>query len=516
MTSIYDLAKNGKVQELENKLKQVKDPNDYNDTSKKTALGVAVFNGDIATAQVLLKHGADPNGLKKGRPPLWIACNHRNDKANTYERLIQILLDKGADPKVPSEVASDKGSTPLIQAVKTHKSPSIISDLVDHGAEPDQKVGGKSAKDLAQGQPKILNAMKPYLTRFKDRAIEVGKVTGFIMAAMYWANRNLKVAAAAGAVAAVSMISKDAIRRRFRVSGSVDDRYKKYIKPDATFDDEKDAEKQELKDDMENIIKNNHLAEFFQKDDSFLEDVVNKAVDLNRDPDNLLDVKDLVHLAFYQPVLYCDDSGSMRSENRKEHLNGLSQRITSITTRVVPDHEGIELRFINEATTPAMSKPTSENVDRIIQQNPFHGWTEIGINLKKKVLEENVYKPLKQKKMKRPVLVSIITDGHPEGPENSREKRHTLKDAILECGKILETYQYKRNVVRFQISQIGSDPKAQQFLDDLKDDPDLKNILFITSERLDAQFRELHRNEDQLEQWLLELLMAPLIYAQPE
>ena len=262
-------------------------------------------------------------------------------------------------------------------------------------------------------------------------------------------------------------------------------------------------------------MKKHNLEKFFPRDSPFIETVVEKAVDLDRAPGNLVNVKDLAHLAFYQPVLYCgkfishpsrllysqlaDDSGSMKRENRSKHLDGLSQRITSITTRVVPDDEGIELRFINQSTTAAMSKPTSEEVSQIIQQTPFLGWTEIGLNLRKKVLEDIVYKPLRENNLKRPVLVSIITDGHPQGIRKSRERRSTLKEAILECGKVLEKYGYKRDgellshiilyplltkiVVRFQISQIGNDQEAEGFLNDLRDDSELDDVLYITSGR---------------------------------
>ncbi|PWY79026.1 hypothetical protein BO83DRAFT_376512 [Aspergillus eucalypticola CBS 122712] len=531
MTSIYELAKSGKVKELENELQKGKDPNDYNDASKKTALGVAVFRGDIPTTQLLLKQGADPNGLERGRPPLWIACNHRNDKANSYERLIQILLSQNADPRIPSKVSSDKSSTPLIQAVKTYKSPRVISALVDNGADPTMKVNGMSAEDLAQGRPQILNAMRPYWTRFRDRTTEVAKVTSFVMAVVFWANKNLMAAATAGAVTSATLVCKDAIFKRFRVTGKVEERYRKYFNEANTFDDDKQEERDDLKTKLGDIVKENNLGNFFPSGSPFIDTVVEKAVDLNRDPDNLVDVKDLAHLAFYQPVLYCDDSSSMNQEDRSKHLDGLSQRIASITTRVVPDDEGIELRFINEDTTKAMSKPTMEEISQIIQRNRFHGWTEIGLNLKKKVLEDNVYKPLRENNLKRPVLVSIVTDGHPQGDHNSLERRSTLKETIKECGSMLKEHGYRRDgellqyyfhplltrtVVRFQLSQIGNDPKAEDFLNELRNDSDLDGVLYITSERLDEQFKVYRKHEDQLEQWLLKLLLAPLLYAQAD
>lgn len=56
---------------------------------------------------------------------------------------------------------------------------------------------------------------------------------------------------------------------------------------------------------MHDIITKNHLDRFFPKGDPFLDNVVERALDLERKPTNQLNTKDLAHLALYQPVLYC-------------------------------------------------------------------------------------------------------------------------------------------------------------------------------------------------------------------
>ena len=183
----------------------------------------------------------------------------------------------------------------------------------------------------------------------------------------------------------------------------------------------------------------------------------------------------------------------MMADHRNEHLNELVQRITSITTRLVPDYEGIELRFINQETNSSMSRPSLDTINNIMRSLPFRGWTETSTNLKRKVLDEVVYTPLRNGAFKRPVLIFIITDGHPEGPA---ERDHTLKGVILECGEILREYKYDPKgkfsllffllltfhpVVRFQISQIGSDEQAENFLTSLDSDPTLRNVLYCTA-----------------------------------
>lgn len=135
----------------------------------------------------------------------------------------------------------------------------------------------------------------------------------------------------------------------------------------------------------------------------------------------------------------------MNQGGRVQLQADLGERITSLTTRLVPDDTGIELRFINTPNEPRMSKPRSKLVKKILQEDiQYSGPTEIGINCKAKILEEVVYRPIKEGKFDRPVLVSILTDGCPGGPDGSDERRDTLKEVILECGKFLESHEYNK------------------------------------------------------------------------
>lgn len=134
----------------------------------------------------------------------------------------------------------------------------------------------------------------------------------------------------------------------------------------------------------------------------------------------------------------------MNQDNRIQLQADLGKRITSLTTRLVPEDTGIELRFINAPNEPRMSKPSSKLVNEILLNIPYSGPTEIGINCKAKILEEVVYRPIKEERFDRPVLVSILTDGCPGGPDGSDERQDTLKEAILECGKFLEANKYNK------------------------------------------------------------------------
>ncbi|KMQ49143.1 Ankyrin repeat-containing domain [Trichophyton rubrum] len=153
---------------------------------------------------------------------------------------------------------------------------------------------------------------------------------------------------------------------------------------------------------------------------------------------------------------------------------------------------------------------TLKDLRQLMGQQAPYGPTELGTNLRSRILEPLVYQPLRTNSLRRPVLVSIITDGCPQGP---REKLETLKQAILECGRLLEAAGYERTVVRFQISQIGTDEDAKAFLKSLMREDQLQDVLYCTTGSLDEKFAKFRDNETRLEQWLLRLLMSPITNA---
>ncbi|KAL7795140.1 hypothetical protein V8C37DRAFT_400963 [Trichoderma ceciliae] len=116
----------------------------------------------------------------------------------------------------------------------------------------------------------------------------------------------------------------------------------------------------------------------------------------------------------------------MDEDNRKDAQVDISERITSLTICI------------------HMSKPKAKDVNRILKGLPNNGWTEIGTNFKTRVLEELVYKPIENNALKRPVLIFIIADGHPQGPNGTKEARDTLKGALLECGMKLKEKGYDK------------------------------------------------------------------------
>jgi Mg-chelatase subunit ChlD len=95
------------------------------------------------------------------------------------------------------------------------------------------------------------------------------------------------------------------------------------------------------------------------------------------------------------------------------------------------------MRYINQQI-PNSNSLKFEDLAEVIMPLTWGGETPIGTNLKTKVLKPLVYNKLPNN-LKRPVLVSIITDGMP-----GLEPKSTFVDAIVECGNRLEEADYPR------------------------------------------------------------------------
>lgn len=127
----------------------------------------------------------------------------------------------------------------------------------------------------------------------------------------------------------------------------------------------------------------------------------------------------------------------MKREGRWDSQNQLINRIARVTTRILPEGEGVYLRYINQEIPNSDSLKFEELLD-VVKPLTWQGDTPIGTNLKSKVLEPLVYSKLPND-LKRPLLVSIITDGMPD-----KEPRNTLVNVIAECGNKLEAANLPR------------------------------------------------------------------------
>jgi hypothetical protein len=120
------------------------------------------------------------------------------------------------------------------------------------------------------------------------------------------------------------------------------------------------------------------------------------------------------------------------AEKRWDSQVGLALRIARTTTRILPDGEGVALRFINQMTDESPNLDFEGIGQALSSINP-RGDTAIGTTLRDRILEPMVYKPLSEGRLKRPLLISILTDGGP-----SHEDTDTLVKVIVQCGDKLK------------------------------------------------------------------------------
>ena len=220
-------------------------------------------------------------------------------------------------------------------------------------------------------------------------------------------------------------------------------------------------------------------------------------------------IERLVRVSLYHPIIYCDDSGSMGegSPTRWSLQSDAVRRISSITTRALPPTLGVSLRFINSHHADKDNIAAVEVPGAVGQASPS-GLTPLGTVLKNRILKPLVYDVLgKNRLLERPFLVCIITDGCPNDGISA-----TFEDAIKECRQRLVDAGYEPAAVRFCVNQVGNDSASTQFLDSLRNNKDIADVVYCTTERLDEKYKEFKTNHRLLDEWLLQMLSEPIMF----
>ena len=271
-----------------------------------------------------------------------------------------------------------------------------------------------------------------------------------------------------------------------------------------------------MRDFLNDEVRQRNLEKFFSPNDPFLVNVAENANSLRNDPTTNLgkleNIKRLTRLSLYHPVIYCDDSTSMTQENRYEYQIQLVTRIASLMTKIVPDDMAdVDIRFINNNLRLSM---TAGEIQRVMRGIKTSRGTEIGASLRKKILKPLVYDIIDEAKtstsplpFERPLFVFILTDGHP-----APEGQNVLRDEIITCKEKLEAKGYDSTSVIFCINQIGTSRSAKQFIDLLRNEKEIEEVLYCTVGRLNDKYEELKEDERALELWLLDLLTKAIMH----
>ncbi|VVT44070.1 uncharacterized protein SAPINGB_P000287 [Magnusiomyces paraingens] len=215
---------------------------------------------------------------------------------------------------------------------------------------------------------------------------------------------------------------------------------------------------------------------------------------------------ELTRLALYDIIIFADDSGSMVLEENGQRTTDLNNVIshTAYISSLFDDN-GIEVRFINSSIQGNSIRNENE-VKKLVSSVNFKGLTPLGSNLKTKVLEPLVLKPAREKKLKKPVLVIIITDGVPTG-ENPLILEKTIKNAKSDLSKT----KYGSGALGLQFAQVGNDIPARDFLAKLDVDPEVGGMVDCTSNyEIEKEEMESLGTELTYETWLVKMFLGAI------
>lgn len=96
---------------------------------------------------------------------------------------------------------------------------------------------------------------------------------------------------------------------------------------------------------------------------------------------------DLVKLALFDIILYCDDSGSMAFEEQGSRIDDLKLIIDRCSfAGALFDTDGIQVRFMN-SRVQGDNINSQQAVMQLVNQVKFSGLTPLGTALKQKILE---------------------------------------------------------------------------------------------------------------------------------
>ncbi|EFW99552.1 ankyrin repeat protein [Grosmannia clavigera kw1407] len=482
ISNIYKDALCGKLnnEKLKHYLALGEDINGKNTGIALTPLMAAVVHSRHKVVKLLVDNEAETHTASAaGQTALWLAAS----KTNKHRKeIVQLLLDapqfRTEDlNKIPTN--SGDGNTPVMEAVQRGDE-VIVRMLVDAGA--DLTVAnreGKRAKDLAEERKdkKLLIALLPAAERHNHHLPMIDRIAKFLRWIIFWVNVSGLVAGVLNAI--------------FGLTGCQNSTKEADTPAPSGPGDCKTVE------EFKNYANESGLERFFPRDDQFLHRLVDGIAAFKDSPSPLNTperIDGLVKLALFQPILFCDDSTSMKGPtsaastvSRIEALRDVVERITRICNLLTPDDNGTVIRFINQKVTwgPMNADQVREKMRDVVPR----GGTRIGTNLLSKVLKPFVYEQIDAGEkagsgiyLNRPYLICIITDGCPTDGTLFAESMQTL--------------------VSFVVCQIGDDPGATAFL---------RTLMEKKNEFGDSVYVCKGTNNDDLEIRLFNILATPLM-----
>ncbi|KAJ7031716.1 hypothetical protein C8F04DRAFT_1397042 [Mycena alexandri] len=462
---------------------------EHDPTTGCAPLATAALAGLADEVEQLLKKGAKADALSRdGETALLLTTRQR--AVRNRPRIVELLLSKTPAGSVDATTAADGNNTPLMYAVLREDVESIRL-LVKAGASlTATNDGGLTAEKMAAklSDKAVARALDPEReqTALVTRAAVVSSVLLYIVA---WVNKT----------------ANGVMRRSFGLNPELSENIDEVVNAGET------PNKVQFVENVDNFVKEHPVLErFFKSNPNYIQELAKKVTELENDPRTPLGQPNLLHkmikVSLHQQVIYCDDSSSMKRDGRWDAQVQLVKKIAQITTRILPEGDGVALRFINQNVDNS-EKLSLQEIGSIMENMSWqpNGGTAIGTHLRSKILEPLVYSKLRPQTLARPLLISVITDGMP-----SQEKNKVFVEAIKECGDKLKQAGYSCESVKFMIGQIGAVKSAAAFLEGVGKNQDIADMVFVTSDQLDKRVSAFKENKGDLDRWLIETLFSPI------
>lgn len=207
----------------------------------------------------------------------------------------------------------------------------------------------------------------------------------------------------------------------------------------------------------------------------------------------------LCTLSLYNIILFADDSGSMRSGDRRNDIREITMDISNIITLL--DDDGISFKAFNYNDIQHEIN-TAEKVNNLIDKIKFDGnYTPIGTNLEdyiikflKELIENDIFD--------KPALVIIITDGEPNEPDRKHKK---LYDIIKNTKQYLKNKNISEKSIVYSFGLVGDDEYGNEFIDSLDNDREIGDVVDATSS-IEIESKQVKNLTPEL--WLFKLLIG--------
>lgn len=214
---------------------------------------------------------------------------------------------------------------------------------------------------------------------------------------------------------------------------------------------------------------------------------------------------DLAKLALFDIILYIDDSGSMAFEQGGERIDDMKLILNRVSyASSLFDQDGISVRFMN-SNVDGDNVRNEQEANALVQRVRFSGLTPLGTSMDRKILQPLVLGPARAGRLQKPVLIITVTDGAPAG-----EDRYHIAKVIINANRELQRTRYGSDALSYQFAQVGDDTKAQAFLAELDNHPEIGGLVDVTSNYELESAEMLRKSGQELtpELWLVKMLMG--------